>query len=97
LYEDMDSPRFAADLERAEREAKLFAETWRGKLIDQSLLSTCERFWGCYAPTKRRFWGDGGSERDGINTAFTVMSQGGAMRGVKGRLRKDNDRSHTRC
>jgi oligoendopeptidase F len=34
LYEDMDSPRFAADLERAEREAKLFAETWRGKLSE---------------------------------------------------------------
>ena len=27
LYEGMDSPRFAADLERAEREAKLFAES----------------------------------------------------------------------
>ena len=26
LYEGMDSPRFAADIERAEREAKLFAE-----------------------------------------------------------------------
>ena len=34
LYESMDSPRFAADLERAEREAKLFAETWRGKLSE---------------------------------------------------------------
>ena len=32
LYEGMDSPRFAADLERAEREAKLFAEVYRGKL-----------------------------------------------------------------
>src|ERR1700691_5843293 len=34
LYESMESPRFAADLERAEREAKLFAETWRGKLSE---------------------------------------------------------------
>src|ERR1700733_6446412 len=34
LYESMDSPRFAADLERAERGAKLFAETWRGKLSE---------------------------------------------------------------
>src|SRR5271163_3212322 len=34
LYEGMDSPRFAADLERAEREAKLFAEAWRGKLTE---------------------------------------------------------------
>ena len=32
LYESMDSPRFAADLERAQREAKRFAEAWRGKL-----------------------------------------------------------------
>ena len=32
LYEGMDSSRFAADLERAEREAKLFAEAYRGKL-----------------------------------------------------------------
>jgi oligoendopeptidase F len=32
LYESMDSPRFAADLERAQREAKLFSEAWRGKL-----------------------------------------------------------------
>ena len=32
LYESMHSPRFAADLERAEREAKQFAEAWRGKL-----------------------------------------------------------------
>ena len=34
LYEGMDSPRFAADLERAEREAKLFAEAYRGKLAE---------------------------------------------------------------
>ena len=33
LYEGMDSPRFAADLERARREAHEFAETYRGKLI----------------------------------------------------------------
>src|SRR3984957_11409893 len=32
LYEGMDSPRFAADLGRAEREAKLFAEAYRGKI-----------------------------------------------------------------
>jgi oligoendopeptidase F len=32
LYDSMDSPRFAADLERAQREAKLFSEQWRGKL-----------------------------------------------------------------
>jgi len=32
LYEGMDSPRFAADLSRAQREAKAFAEIWRGKL-----------------------------------------------------------------
>jgi oligoendopeptidase F len=32
LYESMDSPRFAADLERAQHEAKAFADTWRGKL-----------------------------------------------------------------
>jgi oligoendopeptidase F len=32
LYESMDSPRFAADLARAEKEAKLFSEAWRGKL-----------------------------------------------------------------
>src|SRR5271157_3246942 len=32
LYEAMDSPRFAADLERARREAHEFAETYRGKL-----------------------------------------------------------------
>ena len=34
LYEAMDSPGFAADLERAEGEARLFAETYQGKLID---------------------------------------------------------------
>ena len=32
LYESMESPRFAADLERARREAKEFAAAWRGKL-----------------------------------------------------------------
>src|SRR3984957_243062 len=32
LYEGMDSASFAADLERAERDAKLFAEAYRGKL-----------------------------------------------------------------
>src|SRR5260221_14789047 len=32
LYEGMDSSHFGADLERAEREAKLFAEAYRGKL-----------------------------------------------------------------
>jgi oligoendopeptidase F len=32
LYEGMDSASFAADFERAEREAKLFAEAYRGKL-----------------------------------------------------------------
>jgi oligoendopeptidase F len=32
LYEGMDSPRFAADFERAEREARVFAEAYRGKL-----------------------------------------------------------------
>jgi len=32
LYESMDSPRFAADLDRARREAKAFAGAWRGKL-----------------------------------------------------------------
>ena len=32
LYESMDSPRFAADLQRAQGEAKAFAERWRGKL-----------------------------------------------------------------
>ena len=30
----MDSPRFAADLERAEQEAKLFAEAYRGKIAE---------------------------------------------------------------
>src|SRR5271166_1055297 len=34
LYEAMDSPRFAADLERARWEAKQFKETYRGKLIE---------------------------------------------------------------
>ena len=32
LYEGMESPRFAADFERAEREAKQFASDWRGRL-----------------------------------------------------------------
>jgi oligoendopeptidase F len=32
LYEGIDSSHFAADLERAEREAKLFADNYRGKL-----------------------------------------------------------------
>ncbi len=32
LYECMDSPRFAVDLERAEQEAKRFAAAWRGNL-----------------------------------------------------------------
>src|SRR3984957_19135983 len=32
LYEGMDSASFAADLERAEQEAKSFAEAYRGKL-----------------------------------------------------------------
>src|ERR1700733_2064320 len=32
LYEGMDSASFADDLERAEREAKLFAEAYRGKI-----------------------------------------------------------------
>ena len=32
LYESMESPRFADDLERARREAKEFAAAWRGKL-----------------------------------------------------------------
>ena len=32
LYESMESPGFAADLERARREAKEFAAAWRGKL-----------------------------------------------------------------
>src|ERR1700733_14808736 len=34
LYEGMDSPRFAADLERAEQEAKRFAEAYRGKIAN---------------------------------------------------------------
>jgi oligoendopeptidase F len=34
LYEGMDSPRFSADLERAEQEAKSFAEAYRGKIAD---------------------------------------------------------------
>ena len=34
LYEGMDSRRFAADFERAEREAKAFAEAYRGKLAE---------------------------------------------------------------
>ena len=34
LYEGMDSQRFAADFERAEREAKAFAEAYRGKLAE---------------------------------------------------------------
>ncbi len=32
LYEGMDSPRFAADLARAQADAKAFAEVWRGQL-----------------------------------------------------------------
>ena len=32
LYESMDSPCFAADLERAQRQAKQFSAEWRGKL-----------------------------------------------------------------
>ena len=32
LYESMDSPRFAADLQRAQQEAKRFSDAWRGKL-----------------------------------------------------------------
>src|SRR5579864_6423566 len=32
LYEGMNSAAFAADLQRAEKEAKLFAEAYRGKL-----------------------------------------------------------------
>src|ERR1700735_1712461 len=32
LYEGMDSPSFSADLQRAEGQAKLFAEAYRGKL-----------------------------------------------------------------
>src|ERR1700735_2652343 len=34
LYEGMDSPRFAAELERAEQEAKRFAEAYRGKIAN---------------------------------------------------------------
>ncbi|HWY84333.1 MAG TPA: M3 family oligoendopeptidase [Roseiarcus sp.] len=34
LYEGMDSANFAADLERAEQEAKLFAEAYRGKIAE---------------------------------------------------------------
>ena len=34
LYEGMESPRFAADLERAQREAKQFSESYRGKLAE---------------------------------------------------------------
>jgi oligoendopeptidase F len=34
LYEGMDSPRFAADLERAEQDAKRFAEAYRGKIAE---------------------------------------------------------------
>ena len=33
LYESMESPRFAADLERAQTEARLFSQAWRGKLV----------------------------------------------------------------
>ncbi len=32
LYESMDSARFVADLERAQTEARLFSDAWRGKL-----------------------------------------------------------------
>ena len=32
LYESADSPRFAADVERAQTEARLFSEAWRGRL-----------------------------------------------------------------
>jgi oligoendopeptidase F len=32
LYETMESPQFAADLERAQREARQFADQWRGRL-----------------------------------------------------------------
>ena len=45
LYEGMDSPRFAADLERAEREAKLFAEAYRGKLAELAAGPTRARRW----------------------------------------------------
>ena len=34
LYEGMDSPRFSADLERAGRQARAFAERWRGRLAE---------------------------------------------------------------
>jgi len=34
LYESMDAPRFAADLNRAQRDAKTFGEAWRGKLVE---------------------------------------------------------------
>ena len=34
LYESMESSRFAADLSRAQQEAKAFAEAWRGKLAE---------------------------------------------------------------
>ena len=34
LYEAMDSPRFAADLERAARDATAFAKRWRGQLAE---------------------------------------------------------------
>src|SRR3984957_11090764 len=34
LYDGMDSASFAADLERAEQEAKLFAEAYRGKIAE---------------------------------------------------------------
>src|SRR5271154_6084555 len=34
LYEGMESAAFAADLERAEQEAKRFAEAYRGKIVD---------------------------------------------------------------
>jgi oligoendopeptidase F len=34
LYDGMDSANFAADLERAEQEAKLFAEAYRGKIAE---------------------------------------------------------------
>src|SRR5271169_1642688 len=77
--------------------ARAASREWNGKLIDQAPFKRLRTFLGCYAPTKRRFWGDGGPERDGINTAFTVMSQCGAMRGLQGRLRDDDDRTHTRC
>src|ERR1700734_1145859 len=34
LYEAMESPRFAADLERAEQEANFFAEAYRANVWD---------------------------------------------------------------